>query len=173
MDVTVNGRKILTTDAVPQNVLDDLERTLENSGKIDVSSKAGNIKIEIPVNAEKVERSLGTTKKVFMVISLLISLGETGALISFGNAFNLIGQQNTLVSVVLSFLIGYASQKLAERSVRNFEIKGLGKPSLLFTGKLAFINDFQISLVSGRNSFLFNLLYMGFLASRRFGILPL
>jgi hypothetical protein len=173
MDVTVNGQKILNTDPIPQNVLADLEKTLESTGKLQVSTDGGNIDVNIPADSADVERGLQVTRTIFTGISLLISLAETGALLSFGKAFDLIGQQNIFVSIAIGMLIGFISQKLAERSVRNLEIKGFGRTSLLFTGKLNFINDFQISLISGRNSFFFNLLYMGFLASHRFGILPL
>lgn len=165
MDILINGKKIINTTDIPQEAIEKLEKTLESTGKIEVIPGEGSINVEVSATTDEADKALGVTRKIFMVISVAVSLGQTAILFSFGRAFNLINHQNAPVSIVVGFLIGYVSQKLAERSVRNFKIKGFVRPSLLFTGRLAFINDFQISLISGRNALILNLMYSMYLAT--------
>lgn len=167
MDISVNRKKIISVDDISPENIDKLKEALNDTGKIQCSTDEGNINIEFPVNEVAMRGSLGILKGVLTFVSVAISLAQTGALMSIGRVFNLFEKQNLVTSLLVSILIGYVSQKLAERSVTQSKIKGLIISPSLFTGSLSFLRDFQLSITSGRNSFILNLLYMGYLIARK------
>lgn len=145
----VNGKVYDTLEDVPV----DLRHLIENASEIQVKAPEANVSIITPIAKGALAEKAKSAQIILYLILTVISLIENGAFYTMAKTTG-IKEQNFFISLIVSMVIAWASQKLATRKLSN-----INNTYITFTNEFSFINNLILAVASSGYTVLLNLLY--------------